>query len=128
MNCSLLNFASVRAGDALCSTQSRPTDSASARTRPSSGDRMIADEVLISPCAMITLQPALASAAPTSPPTSACDDDEGLPNHQVIRFQAMAPHSAPKITALSTIAGSTIPEPTVFATATPKNRNAMKLK
>src|SRR3989304_3015252 len=68
MNCSLLNLASVRAGDARSSTQSRARDSASASSSPSSGESTIADEVLISPCAMITPQPALASAAPTSPP------------------------------------------------------------
>ena len=35
-----------------------------------------------------------ASAAPTSPPISACEDDEGSPKYQVIRFQAIAPISA----------------------------------
>src|SRR5512135_210130 len=128
MNCSLLNRFSVRAGEGFIRIQSSATDRASARTRPSSGDRMIAAEVWISPFAMIASQPALASAAPTRPPTRACDEDEGMPNHQVMMFQEMAPHSAPKTTALSMADDATIPEPTVFATCSPKNRNATKLK
>ncbi len=39
--------------------------------------------------------PALATAAPASPPISACDEDEGMPYHQVIRFQLIAPTRAP---------------------------------
>ena len=42
--------------------------------------------------------PALAMPAPISPPISACELLEGMPAHQVIRFQAMAPMSAAKIT------------------------------
>ena len=41
---------------------------------------------------------AAARAAPTSPPISACDDDDGSPKYQVIRFQAIAPISAAKTT------------------------------
>jgi hypothetical protein len=51
-----------------------------------------------------------------------------MPPHQVIRFQAMAPISAPKITRPSTISGEMIPVPMVWATCSPKNRKAMKLK
>jgi hypothetical protein len=29
-------------------------------------------------------------AAPKNPPINVCDDDEGIPNHQVKRFQAIA--------------------------------------
>ena len=39
---------------------------------------------------------AAASAAPTRPPMRACEDDEGSPNHQVIRFQVIAPIRAAK--------------------------------
>ena len=42
--------------------------------------------------------PDCASAAPTRPPISACDDDDGRPSHHVIRFQMIAP-----ITAASTV-------------------------
>jgi hypothetical protein len=40
----------------------------------------------------------------------------------------IAPVKAPKMTAGSTIFGSMMPEPTVFATLRPKKRKAMKLK
>ena len=40
-----------------------------------------------------TVAPA-ASAAPTRPPISACEDDDGRPKYQVSRFQAIAPTSA----------------------------------
>ena len=66
--------------------------------------------------------------APSSPPISACELDDGIPKYQVIRFQLIAPISAPKITRGSTIAVSTMPRPIVSATCRPKNRNAMKLK
>ncbi len=51
-----------------------------------------------------------------------------MPPHQVIRFQEIAPISAPKITRASTISALTMPVPTVCATCSPKNRKAMKLK
>ena len=60
---------------------------------------------------------AAARAAPTRPPMSACDDDEGSPNHQVIRFQVMAPISAAKtIETVAALGVSMIPAPTVLAT------------
>ena len=128
MNCALLNPPSVRDGDERWNIHRMPIDSATASSMPSIGERMMADEVLISPLAMTTSGPDLASAAPTRPPTSACEDDDGMPNHQVMTFQMMAPDSAPKITALSTMAGSMMPEPTVIATCRPNTRKAMKLK
>src|SRR5688500_4252221 len=39
-----------------------------------------------------------ASAAPHRPPISACEDEDGNPRHQVIRFQVMPPSSAHRIT------------------------------
>ena len=32
-----------------------------------------------------------ARPAPTSPPISACEDDDGMPKYHVMRFQVMAP-------------------------------------
>ena len=69
------------------------------------------------PCHSTPFSPDCASAAPTSPPISACDDDDGSPSHQVSRFQTIAPS-----TAASTVFGvaspeSMIPLPTVEATA-----------
>src|SRR5690348_2857656 len=45
-----------------------------------------------------------------------------------MRFQAMAPVRAARITMGSMMRGSITPLPMVFATWRPKNRNAMKLK
>ena len=50
---------------------------------------------------------------------SACEDDEGSPNHQVIRFQVIAPISAAKTISSPSLpsGGSMIPAPTVLATS-----------
>src|SRR5512146_2060050 len=61
--------------------------------------------------------PACASAAPTRPPISACDEDEGRPSHQVIRFQVIAPSNAARSVWFVTWPRSMMPFPTVFATA-----------
>lgn len=64
-----------------------------------------------------------AMAAPTSPPISACDDDDGRPNHHVMRFQTIAPTSAASTTSspLSPSGASMMPLPTVCATPVPRN-------
>ena len=53
---------------------------------------------------------------------SACDDDDGRPNHQVMRFQPVAPTSAAATSQRpSTPLGvSMMPEPMVLATLPPK--------
>jgi hypothetical protein len=38
----------------------------------------------------------LGDTAPTMPPISACDELDGMPYHQVMTFQVIAPISAPK--------------------------------
>src|SRR6267154_2915198 len=58
----------------------------------------------------------------------ACDEDEGSPAYQVMRFQAMAPSRPARMTVASTTAMSTRPLPIVFATAVPNTKNATKLK
>ena len=67
--------------------------------------------------------PPAASAAPTRPPTSACDDDDGRPRYHVKRFHAIAPISAARIRCGVTRPGSVLirPSPTVFATAVDEN-------
>ncbi len=60
--------------------------------------------------------PAFAMPAPIMPPISACELLEGMPKYHVTTFQAIAPTSAPKITASSTKAGSMMPLPIVAAT------------
>src|SRR5690606_39557104 len=66
-----------------------------------------------------------ASAAPIRPPISACEDDDGRPNHQVIRFQVMPPSRAHRISCepTSTTPASIRPEAIVFATAVPASRS-----
>ena len=65
---------------------------------------------------MTALVPAAASVAPTTPPISACEDDDGRPNHQVARFQQIAPIRPPKTTVGVIAPASTIPPATVAAT------------
>ena len=67
------------------------------------------------------LSPAAASAAPHRPPTRACEDEDGRPHHQVIRFHTVAPAraqiSTPDVTCTTPV--STRPEAMVLATAVP---------
>ena len=55
------------------------------------------------------------------PPISACEDDDGSPNHHVVRFQAIAPMSPPKTTVGVIAPASTIPPATVAATFSEMN-------
>src|SRR3954464_5009701 len=65
--------------------------------------------------------PWAASVAPTIPPISACDDEDGNPNHQVVRFQAIAPISPAKTVSSVIEVESTIPLAIVAATASDRN-------
>src|SRR3954471_13392299 len=65
--------------------------------------------------------PPAASVAPTIPPIRACDEDEGRPNHQVVRFHAIAPTSPANTVSSVTDADSTIPVAIVAATASDRN-------
>ena len=74
-----------------------------------------------SPSPITACVPSAASAAPTTPPISACDELDGRPYHQVIRFHAIAP-----IRPANTIVGvirsaSTMPLATVAATSSEMN-------
>ena len=42
--------------------------------------------------------PAAAMPAPAKPPINVCEEEEGMPNHQVSRFQAIAAINPAKIT------------------------------
>src|SRR5215204_845708 len=95
---------------------------------PESGESTIAAVVLARPPQTMASRPILAVPAPTSPPTSACELDEGMPPAQVMRFQMIAPISAPNTTRGSITSAATMPVPMVWATCEPKIRNAMKLK
>src|SRR6478609_4707765 len=63
-----------------------------------------------------------ARAAPASPPMSACDDEDGRPNHHVMRFHPVAPIRADATSHRpSTPLGvAMMPEPMVAATLPPK--------
>ncbi len=74
-----------------------------------------------SPCHWTPAEPDCAIAAPTRPPIRACDELEGRPNHQVKRFQAIAPISAASTVLVFASPVSTIPFPTVVATAVVTN-------
>src|SRR6476660_167335 len=59
--------------------------------------------------------------APMSPPNSACEDDDGSPSSQVVRFHRMAPTRPPKMIAGVILASSTSPPEMVLATAVEMN-------
>ena len=65
---------------------------------PRSGEITMNATILITPLAITESGPELTIAAPTSPPTRVCDELEGNPNHQVIRFHIIAATSAAPIT------------------------------
>ena len=83
---------------------------------------------LASPAGTRLPGPARATAAPASPPMSACEELDGIPPYQVIRFHVIAPISAARITSASTLSGRTMPLPIVRATLTPNPKAATKLK
>ena len=90
--------------------------STSASKNPTSGDNTIATSVFDRPLQTAAERPAFATPPPSRPPISACELLDGIPSAQVIRFQAMAPTSAAKITCGSITLGSTMPVPMVLAT------------
>ena len=68
---------------------------------------------MVSQC---TSNPA-ASAAPTSPPIKAWEDEDGSPKYQVMRFHTMAPTIAANTTVRPcVVSGTEMMLPTVFAT------------
>jgi len=108
-------------------SQASPTISPNASAIPSSGDTTMKMTVFCRLGPSTTLQPALATPAPITPPIRAWDDEVGSPSHQVVRFHAIAPISPANTTASLTAVGSMI-LPTVLATCVRKTRKAMKLK
>src|SRR3954464_15682544 len=68
--------------------------------------------------------PAAASVAPTTPPISACEDDDGSPNHHVARFHEMAPIRPPCTTVGVIAPAATIPPAIVAATFSEMNAPA----
>src|SRR5205085_4689904 len=69
-------------------------------------------------------KPCAAMTEPTSPPISACEELEGRPKYQVIRFQVIAPTRPANTTVVVTAWGETNPLPTVAATLSEMNAPA----
>src|SRR4051794_31990040 len=67
------------------------------------------------------LKPTAAIIAPTTPPISACDELDGRPKYQVIRFQQIAPIRPAKTTVDVIASASTMPLPIVAATSSERN-------
>ena len=67
-------------------------------------------------------------AAPPSPPTRACPDDDGRPSHQVSRFHPVAPASPAPTTATIWVCGTVTILPMVSATAVPSRTAPAMLK
>jgi hypothetical protein len=90
------------------------------RLKATTGDTSIGMTTFSSTVSQETLTPA-ARAAPTRPPMSAWEEEDGRPKYQVMRFQVMAP-SSPAITitrACAPVPGSMVSE-TVVATFCPR--------
>src|SRR3954470_21545666 len=92
-HCPYLNPRLRRDGCPRRNSHSNPSISSSAPPNPTSGDTIIGMTTLSRIVChwTVTLD---ASAAPTRPPISACEDDDGRPKYHVIRFQTMAPATA----------------------------------
>src|ERR1700753_41698 len=68
------------------------------------------------PSTSIAPEPAPTRVAPITPPIKAWDEEDGIPNHQVARFQLIAPISPRRMMIAVTAADSTIPSAIVAAT------------
>src|SRR5215467_13362002 len=76
------------------------------------------------PVQITPFDPIAAITDPTTPPTSACEDDDGMPAYHVATFQRIAPTRPAKMIGTVTIPWSTIPLAIVAATATEMNAPA----
>src|SRR3954447_9830689 len=97
-NCRMRNARSTANGVERIDSQETIATNTSASRNPTSGDSTMASSVLDSPLHSAADSPPLAIPAPTRPPISACELLEGMPSPQVIRFQTIAPVSAPRMT------------------------------
>jgi len=92
-------------------------------TKPTSGDSTIGIKILLTMPDQKMTPSGTSNVAPTSPPNRACEDDDGIPKYQVIRFQMVAP-TRPANTRPSPatpLAGLMTSLPTVAATWPPRN-------
>ncbi len=58
-------------------------------------------------------------AAPIKPPINACEELVGTARYHARTFQAIAAETATRMTCGDTMRGSTMPVPTILATAVP---------
>src|SRR3990172_8886927 len=93
---------------------------------PSNGEKKRAKKPRTKPAGLIASSPSATTAAPTSPPTRAWDEEDGIPTYHVIRFQMIAAAKAALIAL--TVRTSTLSRssPIVVATATPNRKGATK--
>src|SRR5918999_2543825 len=75
----------------------------------------------ISPSPNTALAPSAANAAPTTPPISACELEDGRPKYHVARLQAIAPTSPAKTIGGVISSASTMPDAIVAATSSDRN-------
>src|ERR1700712_2390726 len=127
-SCRRRNQPSMRSGDCRRQIHDTAISVAAPSTNPSNGEMMMKAPAFQMPAPMRCENPPRPMTAPTMPPMRACELLDGMPNHQVNRFHAMAPTSAPKITCTSTNDTSTMPLPTVEATFRWKIQMATMLK
>src|SRR5690606_12744685 len=128
MNCATRKVRSTAKGVWRTKSHDTMRTRSKARKKPVAGESTMAAVVLARPPQTIAPRPALATPAPTSPPISAWEEDDGMPPIQVMMFQLMAPVRAANTTAGVTVSALMMPLPSVSATCRPKNRKAMKLK
>src|SRR6476661_41347 len=79
INCMRRNHLSTRFGVERTNTQDTSTIIREPKIKPSSGDSTMNSMVLNKPLATREPVPDFATAAPTRPPISACDEDDGMP-------------------------------------------------
>src|SRR6478735_628653 len=100
--------------------QVSPTIMKNATMKPKVGESTSGTSTFCtSACHLNAEMPACATTAPPNPPISACEELEGMPHHQVSKFQIQAPSSAASTTVWLTTAGLANPEAIVLATAVP---------
>ena len=78
-SCMRRNHLSIRCGWLRTNSQDTISIISEPNTKPSAGDSTMKVMVLIRPDEISASVPSFATAAPTSPPIKACDDDDGMP-------------------------------------------------
>src|SRR5438128_2552065 len=99
-----------------------------ASNRPMIGDSTMKTAIFWKAATSSAPQPDLATAAPASPPTSACEELVGKPTYHVITSQMIAPSRPANTAWLFRTPSLTMSVPMNLATAVPKTAKATKLK